>query len=66
MYISEKQVVVLKELAEELERIALIADQVGSPAKYHLAQMDRVLPEIALKLRALVVTIRGQDEGEGV
>ena len=64
MHITLDQLEIMREWASELDRLALSEQQIGSPAAYHLKQMDRALPELALQIRAMVVTIMGQDKRE--
>lgn len=62
--ITSDQLRVLHEFAEALDRLALVGEQLAMPAAYHLRQIDRELPDIALRIKALCITIQGQDERE--
>jgi len=60
--ISESQLRTLEDIADELRRFSQTEDQMGMPAAFYLKQLDKSLPDLALRIKALVVTIRGQEE----
>ena len=64
MYITNAQLDTLHDIAVELRRLCLIEEQIGSPAAYQLKQMDRVLPDLALRIDAMIATVRGQSRQE--
>jgi hypothetical protein len=63
-YIAESQLRVLEDIADELRRFSQIEDQVGMPAAFYLKQLDKALPDLALRITALVIAIQGQDDME--
>ncbi len=55
---------------DQIERLGLLADeldnlhgatQLAMPAAFHLKQLQRALPELSAKIKALVVEISGDD-----
>jgi hypothetical protein len=64
MNITPEQLEQLLDLAADLDRLALVSEQMAMPPAYHLKQMDRALPEIALRLKALCMVIRGWSDEE--
>jgi len=58
--ISIDQLRTLRDMADELDRLGSMEDQVGSPAAYYLKQLDTALPGLAQRLRALVLKVQGQ------
>jgi len=59
-YISESQMRTLGDIADELRRFAQTEDQMGMPPGFYLKQIDRELPNVALRIKALVATIERQ------
>lgn len=66
MNITPDQLRILLDLADDLDRLSLVSEQLVMPPAHHLKQMDRVLPEIALRIKALVMAIRGEDDVRAV
>lgn len=62
--ISADQLQTLREFAESLDRLFLVSDQISMPPAFHLRQIGKELPEISLRMKALVATIQGQDTDE--
>jgi len=60
-YISIDQLRTLRDFADELDRLSSMEDQVGSPAAFYLKQLDKALPDLSLRIKAMVVTIQEQD-----
>lgn len=60
MNITPEQLAAFSAIADELRRLALTESQIGSPATYQLKQMDRALPELAMRIEVLCATIESQ------
>lgn len=58
--ITADQTQLAMDIAAELDRLSEI--NVGSPPMTHLRQLEHALPDIALRLRALIATVRGQGD----
>jgi len=57
MQITSDQLQTIQEWADELERLASVDDQMGMPPAYYLRQINKALPDLASRIRAMVVTI---------
>jgi len=60
MNITEDQIERLGLLADELDNLHG-ATQLGMTAAFHLKQIQRALPELSTKIKALIVEISGDD-----
>ena len=60
LIITDDQVEQLGQLADELDNIHG-ATQLAMPPAFHLKQLQRVLPELSAKIKALVVEISGEN-----
>ena len=57
MNITSDQLQTIQEWADELERLASADDQMSMPPAYYLRQIDKALPDLARRIRAMVVAI---------
>lgn len=62
--ITADQLRTLREFADALDRLVLVGDQLAMPPAFHLRQIDHALADMSLRIKALCVTITGQDEQE--
>lgn len=64
MNITDDQLNTLGEFADELDNLHG-ATQLAMPPAYHLKQLQRALPELSARIKALVVEISGNDPWHG-
>jgi hypothetical protein len=64
MNITVDQLRQLHDLADEIARVGSSQDHIGSPPAYYLKEIDKALPELAARLRALCATIESQPDLE--
>ena len=60
MRVTIDQLRTLRDIADEIARCGSAEDQIGMPAAYYLKQLDKALPEMASRIRALCATIEAQ------
>ncbi len=60
LIITNDQIEQIGQLVDELDNIHG-ATQLAMPPKFHLQQLQRALPELSAKLKALVVEISGEN-----
>lgn len=63
--ISDEQLHRLSDIADEMERLPLAAQKVGSPPAARILRLERALPELAALQRVLIQEVRS-GRGEAV
>lgn len=58
MNISDEQLHRLSDIADEIERLPLAAQKVGSPPAVRILRLERALPELAALQRVLIQEVR--------
>jgi hypothetical protein len=61
--VDDEQLNALGEIADEIDNL-VGALQIGMPPAFHIQQLQRLLPEVSQKIKALVVEIGGENPWE--